>query len=57
MHAQYQGHLFPRQPKALVFPHPFDERVIVANHVAQRGGMWVTIANDRLVLVPEQQAD
>lgn len=57
MCAQYQGHLFPRQPKALVFPDLFDERVTVANHVAQRGGMWVSVANDRLILLPERRAD
>ena len=36
MHAEYQGHLFPKQPKALVFPDLFDKRVTVANHALAR---------------------
>lgn len=33
---EYQGHLFPNQPKALVFPHLFDKQVTVANHALAR---------------------
>lgn len=58
MHARYQGHLFPRWLKALVFPCLSDERVTgqsCIGQAAQRGGMWVTVANDTLALSLERQ--